>query len=44
MDFSPNKSPVEVISEGAFGSMYFRNIYSSANGKWSRNSWREFDF
>ena len=44
MDFSPNKSPVEVISEGAFGSMYFRDIYSGANGKWYRNSWREFDF
>ena len=27
MVFSPNKTPVEIIKEGAFGGTYFRNIY-----------------
>ena len=44
MIFTPNKTPVEIISEGAFGGMYFRDIYSGVNGKWYRNSWKEFDF
>ena len=26
MDFSPNKKPIEVIKEGAFGGTYFGNI------------------
>ena len=43
MDFSPNKTPVEVIREGAFGGTYFRDIYSGINGKWYKNSWTEFD-
>ena len=43
MDFSPNKTPVEVIREGAFGGTYFRDIYSGINGKWYKNSWKEFD-
>ena len=34
MDFSPNKTPVEVVREGAFGGTYFRDIYSGANEKW----------
>ena len=34
----------EVISEGAFGGTYFRDIYSGVNGKWYRNSWKEFEF
>ena len=33
MDFSPNKTPIEVIREGAFGGTYFRDIYSGINGK-----------
>ena len=37
MDFSENKSPVEVIKKGAFGGTYFRNIYSGVNGQWYRN-------
>ena len=37
------KSPVEVIKEGAFGGTYFRDIYSGANGKWHRKSWKKFD-
>ena len=44
MNFTPNKTPVEIISEGAFGGTYFRDIYSGVNGKWYRDSWKEFDF
>ena len=43
MDFSPNKTPIEVIREDAFGDTYFRDIYSGVNGKWYKNSWKEFD-
>ena len=43
MDFSPNKTPVEVIREGAFGGTYFRDIYSGINVKWYKNSWKKFD-
>ena len=42
--FRVNKSPVDVINEGAFGGTYFRDIYSGVNGKWYRNSWKEFKF
>ena len=38
MDFRPNKTPVEIIKEGAFGRTYFGDIYSSINDKWCRNS------
>ena len=43
MDFSPNKKPIEVIKEGAFGGTYFRDICSGINGKWYRKTWKEFD-
>ena len=43
MDFGTNKTPVEVIKEGAFRGTYFRDIYSGVNGKWYKNSWKEFD-
>ena len=33
MDFSPNKTPIEIIKEIAFGGTYFRDIYSGINGK-----------
>ena len=33
MELSANKTPVEVIREGAFGGTYFTDIYSSVNGK-----------
>ena len=33
MDFGANKTPVEVIKKGVFGGTYFREIYSSVNGK-----------
>ena len=43
MDFGANITPTEVIEKGAFGETYFRNIYSSVNNKWFKNSWKEFD-
>ena len=43
MNFSPNKTPIEIIKEGAFGGTYFRNIYSGINEKWYKKSWKEFD-
>ena len=42
MVFSPNKTPIETIKEGAFGGTYFRDIYSGINKKWYKNSWKEF--
>ena len=30
MNFSPNKTPIEII-KGAFGGTYFRDIYSGIN-------------
>ena len=44
MNFRPNKTPNEVICEGALGGTYFMDIYSGVNGKWYRNSWKEFKF
>ena len=32
MDFGVNKTPVEVIKEGASGGAYFRDIYSRVHG------------
>ena len=42
MNFSPNKTPVEIIKEGEFGGAYFRDSYSGINRKWYKNSWKEF--
>ena len=42
MDLGTNKTPVEIIKEGAFGGTYFRDIYSGINVKWYRKSWKEF--
>ena len=42
MKLSPNKTPIEIIKEGAFGGTYFRDIYSDINEKWYKNSWKEF--
>ena len=42
MDFNPNKTPIELIREGAFGCTYFRDICSGINEKWCKNSWKEF--
>ena len=43
MDVGANKTPIEVIREGAFGGTYFRIIYSGVNRKWYKKSWEEFD-
>ena len=42
MDFGTNKTPVEIIKEGAFGKTYFKDIYSGLNGKWYKKSRKEF--
>ena len=42
MNFSPNKTPIEIIKEHAFSGTYFRDIYSNINEKWYKNSWKEF--
>ena len=42
MGFSPNKTPIEIIKEGAFGGTYFRDVYSDINKKWYKNWWKEF--
>ena len=42
MDFGANKTPFLVIRKDVFGGTYFRDIYSSINGKWYKNSWKEF--
>ena len=31
MNFSTNKTPIEVVKEGAFGGTYFRDAYSDIN-------------
>ena len=33
MDFSPNKTQIEIIKEGSFGGTYFRDICSGINEK-----------
>ena len=38
MDFGANKTPVEIIKEGAFGGTYFRDICSVVTGKWFKTS------
>ena len=42
MKFSPNKTPIEIIKEGAFDGTYFRDIYSGINEKRYKNSWKKF--
>ena len=42
MNFSPNKTLIEVIREDAFGGTYFRDICFGINEKWYTNSWQEF--
>ena len=34
MDLGANKTPIELIREGAFGGTYFRDICSGVTGKW----------
>ena len=38
MYFGANKTPVEIIREGAFGGTYFRDICSSVNNNWYKKS------
>ena len=38
MNFNPNKTPIEMIKEGAFDGTSFSNIYSGINEKWYKNS------
>ena len=33
MNLGTNKTPIEVNKEGAFGGIYFRDIYSGVNSK-----------
>ena len=42
MEFNPNKKPVEIIKEVAFGGTYFKHISSGVNEKQYRDSWKEF--
>ena len=34
MNFGAKKTAAEVIKEGGFGGIYYRDIYSSVNSKW----------
>ena len=43
MDFGANKTPVEIMREVVFGGTFFREIYSSINGKWYKKSWKELN-
>ena len=42
MDLTQNKTPIQIIKEGAFAGTYFRDVYSNINKKCYRNSWKEF--
>ena len=42
MDFDTNKTPIEIIKESSFGGTYLRDIYSSIDDKFYKNSWEEF--
>ena len=42
MNFSPNKTPIEVMKQGAFGGTNFSDIHSRINEKWYKTSWKEF--
>ena len=42
MNFSPNKTSIEIIKEGAFGRTYLRDVYSNIYKKWYKNWWKEF--
>ena len=33
MNFSPNKTPIEIIKESAFSGTYFRDVYSNIKKK-----------
>ena len=41
MNFDANKTPVEVITEEAFGATYLRDVYSVVNEKWHSKTMKE---
>ena len=41
MNFSPNKTPIEILREDAFVDTYFRVIYFGINEKSSKISWKK---
>ena len=43
MYFGANKTPVEIIREGAFGGTFFKDIYSGVKGRWYKKSRKELD-
>jgi hypothetical protein len=40
-DFTPNKSPADIIREGCFGGSYWRPLYSKALGTTVEGDWHE---
>ncbi|KAL1597296.1 hypothetical protein SLS60_008880 [Paraconiothyrium brasiliense] len=40
-DFTPNKSPADIIREGCFGGSYWRPLYSKRLGTTIQDDWRE---
>ena len=42
MNFGTNKTPVEIIKEGAFGETYIKDTYSGVYDKWYSKPWEEF--
>ena len=40
--FNPNKTPIEIIKEGAFVATYFRDIILVLMRSGTKNSWKEF--
>ena len=40
MNFSPNRTAIEIIKEVSFGGTYFKEIYFCINNKWYKNSWK----
>ncbi|KAF2445987.1 hypothetical protein P171DRAFT_277532 [Karstenula rhodostoma CBS 690.94] len=40
-DFTPNKSPADIIREGCFGGSYWRPLYSKSLGITVEDDWRE---
>ena len=43
MNFGASITLVKIIKEGAFGGIYFRDIYSGVDGKGYKKTWNEFD-
>lgn len=40
-EFTPNRTPDEMLKMGVFGGTYFRDIKSGVTGKWYRDTWKE---